>query len=113
MLNRDWMLSFGANLRELMDLADLNNVELATSMGIDPSAVTHWLQGNSCPHLSRLQDLAAALGCTIGALIPPEKRTRKTTLRDVLIGHERRLRLAWESELSRHGVNLNRVVASR
>lgn len=54
-------LTFGEWLGDMLDRLGISNKELAQAVGVDPSTVSRWLDGNSRPRRSRYAALARAL----------------------------------------------------
>jgi transcriptional regulator with XRE-family HTH domain len=60
-------------IAELREARHLSQEELATAVGVDKTAVSHWENGVSRPDLSRLCAVASALGVSVDELISGEK----------------------------------------
>lgn len=55
-------------IRELREAKSLSQVELASLMGVDQTAVSQWERGITQPRADKLPELARILGCTIDQL---------------------------------------------
>ena len=51
----------------------MSQEDLATAVGVDKTAVSHWETGHSRPDMSRLPAVARALGVSVDALLSGEK----------------------------------------
>ncbi len=61
---------YGARLRELRDRASVTQVWLAARIGVAEVTVRRWELGIQVPPSGYLRSLAAALGCTVDAVVP-------------------------------------------
>lgn len=60
-------------LREMRTRAGVTQQELANRVGVKQSAVAHWEAGTFDPRLSRIVQIAEALGCTVNDLLEETK----------------------------------------
>ena len=63
------MDGLGANIRKARKQAGMTQAQLAKSLGIAQSAVTHWEAGDTRPNTARLAGLAGVLGTTVDDLL--------------------------------------------
>lgn len=61
-------------IRERRMEAGLTQVELATRLSVNQTAVSQWERGTALPSGEKLPELANALGCTIDALYGRESQ---------------------------------------
>ncbi len=60
---------FKKNLPYYMELAGVNQVELAKAVGVSKSTVSTWLSGRSYPRIDTIQNVADVLNCDTDDLI--------------------------------------------
>lgn len=63
------MSDISDRIRRFRTGAGLSQVALASALGIKGPSVAEWESGKSKPAISRLPDLAQALGCTVDDLL--------------------------------------------
>jgi SOS-response transcriptional repressor LexA len=63
------MDGLGANIRKARKQAGMTQAQLAKSVGVAQSAVTHWEAGDTRPNTVRLARLAGTLGTTVDDLL--------------------------------------------
>ena len=61
--------AFKRNLPYYMDLAGVNQVELAKAVGVSKSTVNTWLSGRSYPRIDAIQKTADVLNCNTDDLL--------------------------------------------
>jgi len=57
-----------ARIAQLRAEAGLSQEQLAEKLGVDKTAISHWEQGKAAPRMSRIAEVAEALGVSIDAL---------------------------------------------
>ena len=62
---------FWTVLPRLMDIAGLNQTELAKAVGVSKSTVNCWIKRKSFPEIGTVQKIADALGCKTDDLLIP------------------------------------------
>lgn len=66
----------GLRIRERREAQSLSQAALATTLGVNQTAVSQWERGVSSPRASQLPALAEALHCSIDELYtPPENES--------------------------------------
>ncbi|MGI6151208.1 MAG: helix-turn-helix domain-containing protein [Christensenellales bacterium] len=63
------MKKIGGNISRMRKAANLTQMELADRMGVSFQAVSNWERGQTMPDISRLSELAHALGTTVDAIL--------------------------------------------
>lgn len=58
----------GAKIRQYRERAGLTQKELAAAVGVDPSAVSYWENGQTAPTMNNLVKVASVLNCKPGDL---------------------------------------------
>ena len=71
---------FKKNLPYYMDLAGVNQVELAKAVGVSKSTVSTWLSGRSYPRIDVIQKTADVLNCTTDDLVTENTEVIRQTL---------------------------------
>jgi len=66
------MITFAATLKAQMQAQGINQTQLAAAIGLSKSAVSQLVNGVTNPSKPTLEQLAAALGCTVGELTGEE-----------------------------------------
>jgi transcriptional regulator with XRE-family HTH domain len=66
-------INLSETLDELLFETDLTSVEIADEIGVSPTSITHYRQGESNPRLDTLVDLAAVLDVSLDYLILGEE----------------------------------------
>jgi transcriptional regulator with XRE-family HTH domain len=70
-------IEFGANLKRLRTSKNLTQAALAKTVGVKQSALANWEAGDHSPPVTKIPDLARALGCEIVDLFAESKPVRK------------------------------------
>ncbi len=75
-------LEVGRRIRELRLKRNLTQLNLADEIGVSYQAVSGWERGNSMPDISKLEELANILNCTIDELLGSSAETE--TIKKIL-----------------------------
>lgn len=67
--------TFKKNLPYYMNLAGLNQIELAKAVNVSKSTVSTWLSGRSYPRIDVIQKCADVLGCDTDDLVAENNAT--------------------------------------
>lgn len=62
-------------IKDLRILRNMTQMNLADELGVSYQAVSNWERGNSMPDISKLEDLANILDCSINELLGSSKET--------------------------------------
>lgn len=62
---------FADNLSRLLSDNNIKKVELAEAMGVSPSAVSHWLDGETIPRAKMIQNIARFFRVNMSDLVEP------------------------------------------
>lgn len=60
---------FSSNLRKYMSRDNINQVELAKTLGVTKAAVNYWVNGRSIPQVSVIQHMAEIFCCSTDDLL--------------------------------------------
>ena len=74
---------FWTVLPRMMDVAGLNQTELAKSVGVSKSTVNCWIKRKSFPEMDTVQKIADALGCKTDDLLIPIPENHRHAAEDV------------------------------
>lgn len=66
------------NMRSIRQAADMTQADLATQLGITPSAVTQWETGRRYPKMELAIHAACILGCGLDDLFPLARQYRSS-----------------------------------
>lgn len=66
----------GENIQNYMDIFGFTQVDLATKLGISPSAVRSWVKYGSLPRAKQIEQMCELFGCTYDDLVTGKKPKR-------------------------------------
>lgn len=69
------MNEFATNLRRIMFLTGIRQVDLADRIGVNKGNVSRWVKGENIPYGENLAKLAAALGVSVDVLLGEKELT--------------------------------------
>ena len=69
------MNEFATNLRRIMFLTGIRQVDLADRIGVNKGNVIRWVKGENIPYGENLAKLAAALGVSVDVLLGEKELT--------------------------------------
>lgn len=63
------MMTTGKKIKNMREIANLSQIELAEKIGITQSAISHLENGDISPSIATLQKIANSLNCSITELL--------------------------------------------
>ena len=69
MTESQWMQCFSNKLKELLDYANMTQLDLAIESGLSTSVISRYLNCITMPKASALVNLAYALNCSVDELV--------------------------------------------
>ena len=62
-------------IKEMRQAAGMTQIELATKINVNQTAVSQWERGTALPSCDKLPEIANVLKCTIDALLGRDQNT--------------------------------------